>query len=165
MYDAIGFYLKCKDAGIKNIFGCEFYVVPEGSSKTVKKSNDPDDQGDGDMVNNFHLIALAYNRQGLTNLHTILSIANECGYEGATTDDHFYYFPRVKFCDLEKYSEGIIISSACMGGEIPRLLAQGRDSDAIKVAKRYKKVFGENYYLEIMDHENKKGKCVGGQIS
>lgn len=163
MFDAMGFDIKAKKAGIKHIFGCEVYVLPEGDSTTVLRDNNPDEKSDNNYVKNFHLIVLAYNRTGLTNLHKLLSVANDCGYEGASVGDHFYYNARVKFEELEKYKEGLIISSACMGGEVPRLLAQGRTKEAIRVAKRYHEVFGDNYYLEIMDHEDKKGRCIEGQ--
>lgn len=160
MFDAMGFDIKAKKAGIKHIFGCEVYVLPEGDSTTVLRDNNPDEKSDNIYVKNFHLIVLAYNRTGLTNLHKLLSVANDCGYEGASVGDHFYYTARVKFEELEKYKEGLIVSSACMGGEVPRLLAQGRTKEAIRVAKRYHAVFGDNYYLEIMDHEDKKGRCI-----
>ena len=163
MFDAMGFDIKAKKAGIKHIFGCEVYVLPEGDSTTVLRDNNPDEKSDNIYVKNFHLIVLAYNRIGLTNLHKLLSVANDCGYEGASVGDHFYYTARVKFEELEKYKEGLIVSSACMGGEVPRLIAQGRIKEAIRVAKRYHEVFGDNYYLEIMDHEDKKGRCIEGQ--
>lgn len=163
MFDAMGFDIKAKKAGIKHIFGCEVYVLPEGDSTTVLRDNNPDEKSDNNYVKNFHLIVLAYNRTGLTNLHKLLSVANDCGYEGASVGDHFYYTARVKFEELEKYKEGLIISSACMGGEVPRLIAQGRVKEAIHVAKHYHEVFGDNYYLEIMDHEDKKGRCIEGQ--
>jgi DNA polymerase-3 subunit alpha len=143
MWDALGFYLKAKDAGIKPIIGCEVYAMPEGESINVRKSTNPDDESDDDYVKYFHLVLIAKDADGLENLHKICSIAND--------ENHFYYKPRVKREDLEKYHEGIICLSACLGGEVPMLITHNKIKEAVKVAKLYKKIFGDDYYLEVQD--------------
>lgn len=107
MYDAMGFYLKAKKAGIKPIMGCEVYMIPEGKSAQLRKSDDPDEEGKDDTIPYFHLVLLAKDGQGLFNLHKLCSIA------GNKEDGHFYYRPRLFRKDLEEYFEGLICLSAC----------------------------------------------------
>lgn len=146
MYDAMGFYLKAKKAGIKPIIGCEVYMIPEGVSAQLRRSDDPDEQGDSDTVPYFHLVLLAKNEVGLFNLHKLCSIA------GTKADGHFYYRPRLFRKDLEENSEGLICLSACIGGEVPKLILAGQLKEAKKCALWYQSVFGEDYYLEYQDH-------------
>lgn len=148
-YDSGGFYLKAVKAGIKPLMGCEVYVIPEGASATLPKSDDPDEEGSDATVPYFHLVLLAKDAEvGLPNLNMLLSdkIANN------REDGHFYYRPRIKFEDLEKYHEGLICSSACPGGEIGKAISSGNTKLAMQVAKRYKALFGDDYYLEVMCH-------------
>ena len=106
MYGAIDFYLASKEAGIKPIIGCEMYVAPtDHTARTAAEKN------------NSHLVLLAKNAKGYRNLMQLTSTAH---LEG------FYYKPRVDHKLLEKYHEGLIALTACIGGEIPSLVLQGR---------------------------------------
>lgn len=130
MYGAIEFYDRCLAAGIKPIVGCEVYVDPEGHTSREKKGR------------NFHLLLLAENQQGYNNLIKLVSIANT---------DGFYYRPRIDYDLLTQYSQGIIASSACLAGEIPSLILQGKENDALAKAHMYRDIMGEdNFFLEIM---------------
>lgn len=132
MYGAIAFYKACKDQGVKPILGCEVYVSEK--DMTIK-----------DKTNKrFHLILLAENNQGFKNIMKIVSLAFVDGY---------YYKPRVDKEVLKKYSKGIIATSACLGGEVQRLILD-RDLEAAKAAAlEYREIFGENnFFLELQDH-------------
>lgn len=132
MYGAIAFYKACKEQGVKPILGCEVYVSEK--DMTIK-----------DKTNKrFHLILLAENNQGFKNIMKIVSLAFVDGY---------YYKPRVDKEVLKKYSKGIIATSACLGGEVQRLILD-RDLDAAKAAAlEYREIFGENnFFLELQDH-------------
>ena len=130
---AIEFYKEAKARGIKPIIGIETYVA-------ARKHTDKDPQKD---KNRYHVILLAMNMTGYQNLMQLSTKANL---------DGFYYFPRVDHELLEQYNEGIIALSACMGGEIGNAFKEGQDVAAEKIAKWYKGVFGDRYYLEIQDH-------------
>jgi len=130
MYGAIEFYLKAKSAGLKPLIGCEAYVATKGRmDKTVRQSN--------------HLVLIAQNATGYKNLVKLVSIGFTEG---------FYYKPRVDHEMLKKYSEGLIVLSACLGGEVASALLMDDYQQAKKSASFYKEVFKDNYYLEIQDH-------------
>jgi DNA polymerase-3 subunit alpha len=129
----IDFYKTGKANDIKPIIGLETYVA-------ARKHTDKDPQKDKQR---FHLILLAMNFKGYQNLMQLSTTANLNG---------FYYYPRVDHDLLEKYNEGIIALSACMGGEVGDRLRNGQYDQAREVAKWYKSVFGDRYYLEIQDH-------------
>jgi DNA polymerase-3 subunit alpha len=133
MHGAIQFYRAAKDAGIKPIIGCEAYIA-SGS----RLSHTPADK------QSYHLVLLAKNHQGYQNLVQLITKAN---LEG------FYYRPRMDKEILEQYHEGLIALTACLAGEIPRLILEGRKEDARQAALWYKKTFGEgNFYLELQRH-------------
>lgn len=135
MYGAIEFYEKCKKAGIKPIIGVEAYLAPE--SRFDKNTVDNEKR-------NYHLILLAKNNEGYKNLIKITTIAHLEGY---------YYKPRVDWETLQKYSGGLIASTACLGGEIPRLILSNKIDQAKKRIREYEALFGKgNFYLEIQDH-------------
>ncbi|MBQ4007795.1 MAG: PHP domain-containing protein, partial [Muribaculaceae bacterium] len=117
----------------KPIFGCEAYVA----KKSKEDQLDKNDKG-------YHLILLAKNYQGYKNLVKIVSRA---------WIDGFYWHPRTDKADLEKYSEGIICCSACLGGEVPQLIMHGDLKGAREVVRWFKRVFGEDYYLELQRHK------------
>ena len=132
MYGAISFYEACKAAGIKPIIGCEVYVCHDRKTRMGRR---------GDTAN--HLILLAKNNEGYKNLCKLVSL----GFlEG------FYYKPRVDMELLRRYSEGLICTSACIAGELPELLLDGDYEGAVALAKEYKDVFGEDYYIELQNH-------------
>ncbi|MEO6761029.1 MAG: DNA polymerase III subunit alpha [Candidatus Saccharimonadales bacterium] len=133
MSGTIEFYKQAKSKDIKPLIGMETYVAARGHT-------DKDPQKD---KNRFHLILLAMNNTGYQNLMQLSSTANLAG---------FYYFPRVDHELLERYNEGLIVLSACMGGEIGNSLKNDDYAKAREIASWYKKVFGDRYYLEVQDH-------------
>ncbi|HEU4914504.1 MAG TPA: DNA polymerase III subunit alpha [Candidatus Saccharimonadales bacterium] len=130
---AIEFYKEAVANDIKPIIGIETYVA-------ARKHTDKDPQKD---KMRYHLVIHAMNEQGLRNLFQLSTIANLHGY---------YYFPRIDHELLEKYNEGLIVTSACLGGEIGDAIKTGQYDKAKEVATWYKSVFGDRYYLEIQDH-------------
>lgn len=129
----IEFYKEAKQRGIKPVLGIETYIA---ARKLTDKETNLDKE-------NYHLILLAMNDQGYKNLMQLSTIANLDGY---------YYKPRIDRDTLAEYSEGLICLSGCMGSEIGQALIEGLFDQALKIAKWYKKVFKDRYYLEIQDH-------------
>lgn len=127
------FYDLCRKKGIKPILGCEAYVA---RVSRFNKEKPVDRSGE-------HLIILAKNRQGYRNLVKLCS---------AAFIDGFYYRPRIDKDLLQKHHEGLIISSACLGGEIDQKIMAGDIAAAEKAALWYKDLFGDDYYLEVMRH-------------
>jgi DNA polymerase-3 subunit alpha len=130
---AIEFYKEGTNNGVKPLIGIETYVA-------ARKHTDKDP---GKDKNRFHLILIAMNNTGWQNLMQLSTIANLHGV---------YYYPRVDRDLLEQYNEGIIALSACMGGEVGNALKNDDHDAAVDIAKWYKRVFGDRYYLEIQDH-------------
>lgn len=124
------------DQKFKPIIGCEMYVAKE--SKLDKK-----DKRD----NGYHLIVLAKNEKGYHNLVKLVSRAWTEGY---------YYKPRTDREDLAKYHEGLIVCSACLGGEVPQFIMHDEIEAAEERVKWYQSVFGEDYYLELQRHQTFK---------
>ncbi len=140
MYGVIDFYQKAKKAGIKPIIGVETYLAPKSR---FDKNTRQDGRG-------YHLILLAENNIGYQNLITLISKAH---LEG------FYYKPRIDWELLKEYHEGLIASTACLGGEIPRLINSDKLAEAEKRILEYNNLFGQdNFYLEIMDHPELDGQ-------
>ncbi len=135
MYGVIYFYKAAREAGIKPIIGCEVYVAP--GSRFEKENSVSDDRY-------RHLVLLAENNQGYSNLMKIVS-------KGFT--EGFYYKPRVDMEVLEQYHEGIIALSACLAGEIPGYLIRNDYENARAAALRFVDIFGrDNFFLELQDH-------------
>ena len=130
---SIELYKTAKNEDIKPIIGMEAYVAN-------RKHTDRDPQLDRGR---HHLILLAMNNTGHQNLMRLSSIANI---------DGMYYKPRIDHDLLEKYNEGLIVLSGCIGGEVGDLLRQDQYDQAKKVAEWYKSIFGDRYYIEIQDH-------------
>ena len=133
-YGLVEFYDECVSKGIKPILGCEFYEAPD--SRFDKKS-------DSNGERYFHLILLVKNETGYKNLCKLISRSNTEG---------FYYKPRIDFDLLEQFHEGLICTSACIAGRIQSSIIRGDIEKAEEYLLRYKKIFGEDYYLEIQDH-------------
>jgi len=129
----IEFYKEAKNKGVKPIIGMETYIA----ARTLQEKDPGKDKP------NYHLIVLAMNNTGYRNLMRLSTIGNLQG---------FYYKPRIDHAMLEKYNEGLIILSGCIGGEVADLLRQEQYDQAKEIAKWYKKVFGDRYYLEVQDH-------------
>ena len=133
MFGAIDFYRACKKEGVKPIIGCEVYVAPR--SRTDKQP--------GIDNHYYHLILLAKNNEGYKNLSKLVSLSFVDGY---------YYKPRIDREILEKYHEGLICLSACLAGEVNQALLSGQNEKAEQVALWHKKVFGDDYYIEIQNN-------------
>ncbi|MBR0056668.1 MAG: DNA polymerase III subunit alpha [Kiritimatiellae bacterium] len=128
------FYDACRKGGVKPILGCEAYVAAR--SRLDKKERRD--------LSGAHLILLAKNLEGYRNLVKLISFAHTEG---------FYQRPRIDKALLEQYHGGLICSSACVAGEVPRLILENRMEDALAAARWYRDLFGDDYYLEVMRHQ------------
>ncbi|MCH5250902.1 MAG: DNA polymerase III subunit alpha [Lachnospiraceae bacterium] len=143
MYGVIDFYKEAKAAGINPIIGCEVYVAP--NSRFDKELTGGEDRY-------YHLVLLAENNTGYSNLMKIVSRGFTEGY---------YYKPRVDMEVLQEFHEGLIALSACLAGEVSRYIQKGLIDEAKKAAKRYEDCFGKgNYFLELQDHGMPEQKTV-----
>lgn len=134
MYGAIDFYKQAKKEGIKPIIGCEVYVAKRTRFDKVSEF---------DKIRH-HLVLLCKDNEGYKNL---IKMVSESWISG------FYTKPRIDKDLLKEHSRGLIAMSACLAGEIPRLLAGGNYDEAKKCAQEYSSIFGENnFYLEVQDH-------------
>jgi DNA polymerase-3 subunit alpha len=133
MYGAIPFYKACVAHGIKPIIGCEMYVAA-GSMRTKLPRQEQ-------AIH--HLIVLAKNETGYRNLMRLCSDAHLHG---------FHYKPRTDIEQLERYAEGLIVLSSCLGSEISQHLLHDRYEEAKAAALRFRSIFGGDFYLEIQDH-------------
>ena len=143
MYGAIEFYKKCKAEGVKPIIGSEFYFTPTSRfDKSARNAN--------------HLILLAKSEIGYKNL---IKLSSYSFTEG------FYYNPRIDRELIERYSKDIICLSACLAGEIPRLIMEGKQEEAEKKALYYQEVFGkDSFFLEMQIHGIKEEKIVAKSL-
>jgi DNA polymerase-3 subunit alpha len=134
MYGAVEFYKACKSAGVHPVLGCEVYVAPRSRwDKVAGLDESP-----------YHLVLLAETQEGYQNL---IKLVSKGWLEG------FYYKPRVDKALLKQYSKGLIALSACLAGEIPSHLLQGRKDQARQAAADYLEIFGKNnFFLELQDH-------------
>ena len=133
MYGAVDFYNACKTKNIKPIIGCEFYIAPKN-----RFDKDPSYSYD-------HLTVIAKNNLGYSNLIKLVSRGN---LEG------FYYRPRIDKEILKEHSEGLIVLSGCPSAELFKKIVSGDEKSITDTISWYKEVFGDDYYLEIMRHEN-----------
>lgn len=127
---------KKREAEFKPIFGCEMYVARRG----MRTKECKEDQS------GWHLIVLAKNEKGYHNLIKLVSHA---------WVDGFYMRPRTDHAELKKYREGLIVCSACIGGEVPQKILSGNLEAAEEAVLWFKKCFGDDYYLELQRHEVK----------
>ncbi len=147
MYGCVDFWKAATEEGIRPIIGCEVYVAP--GSRFDKEANIGDERY-------HHLILLAENNKGYENLCKIVSIGFTEGY---------YYRPRVDFEVLSKYKEGLIVCSACLAGELARLLVKGDMDGARACAQKYLDTFGrDNYFLELQDHGYPEQRTVNSGL-
>ncbi|MBP5738735.1 MAG: DNA polymerase III subunit alpha [Abditibacteriota bacterium] len=146
MYGNLIFYTEARSAGIKPILGCEVYVAPRSMA-------DKDPHKDKDR---YHLILLAKNNDGYKNLIKIVSTAFSEG---------FYYKPRVDKELLDRYSDGLIAMSACLGGEIPHHILKGDPEAADRSLGQYIDIFGkDDFYIELQDHGMPEQKKVNAAL-
>ena len=148
MYGVVDFYKACKEAGIKPIIGCEVYVAPRGRTRFQKVH---------EFDSSFHhLVLLCRNEEGYRNLSYMVS---QAFLEG------FYIKPRIDLDLLREHCGGLIACSACLGGEVPKLLAAGDYDKAKEVALEMRELFGaDGYYLELQDHGIPVQRQVNGGL-
>ena len=133
MYGVIEFYKACKAGGINPIIGIEAYLTEDMHDHSKRFSDDY-----------HHLLLLAKNNTGYYNLLKLTTIANTEGW---------HLRPRIDKKVLEKYADGLIVTSSCLSGEIPKKLLKEQQDEAYKMARWYQDIFGlENFYLEIQEH-------------
>src|SRR5437764_4406698 len=133
MYGAIEFFKACKAEGINPVIGIEAYLTENMHDHSKRFSDDY-----------HHLLLLAKNNTGYYNLLVLTTIAHTEGW---------HLRPGIDKCVLAKYAEGLIVTSSCLSGEIPKKLLKEQQEDAYKMARWYQDVFGpENFYLEIQEH-------------
>ncbi len=149
MYGSIELLKLCKQAGIKPIIGNEMYVI-NGSILDAQPKKEK----------RYHLVVLAKNSIGYKNLVKLTTISHLQGMRGRGI------FSRACIDKdlLKKYSEGLIVSTACLGGEIPQAILRGRIDVAREVSAWYKDIFGEDFYLEIQDHGSIEDRIVNVAI-
>lgn len=147
MFGVIDFYRVAKEAGINPILGCEVYVAP--GSRFDKETQTGEDRY-------YHLVLLAENNQGYSNLMKIVSAGFVEGY---------YYKPRVDIDVLKKYHKGVIALSACLAGEVARYLSKGLYEEGKRAALKYEEIFGkDNFFLELQDHGIPQQQMVNQQL-
>ena len=133
MYGAIEFYKACKAGGINPVIGIEAYLTEDMKDHSKRYSDDY-----------HHLLMVAKNNTGYNNLMRLTTIAHTEGW---------HLRPRMDKKVLEKYAEGIIVTTSCLSGEIPKMLLKEEKEKAYQTAKWYMDVFGrENFYIEIQEH-------------
>jgi len=143
IFGAVKFFQKCKKAGIKPVLGMEAYCTEDASVKDIKNRY-------------FHLLLLVQNETGYKNLCKLISYSFK---------DGFYFKPRIDYKTLERYSEGLIVSSACLGGHIPQLLLKGQEDKAEEKIEWFLNIFGrEKFYLEVQPEDQKEQAIVNNKI-
>ena len=147
MYGAIQLISLCQDKGIKPIVGNEMYIVnePPGSKKRCRK---------------YHQVVLVKNDRGYKNLVKLTTISHLQGVTGSG----LFARPCITKDALAQYKEGLIVTSACLGGEVPQAILQKRPDAARKVARWYQEVFGDDYYIEIQDHGSIEDRIVNIEL-
>lgn len=147
MYGTLDFYKECNKQGIKPIIGTEAYMAHDHRSERPSRRGRVDDSGgetDGGKKLYYHLILLAENNTGYQNLIQLSSLAFMEGY---------YYKPRMDWELLDKYSDGLIATSGCLGGHVLQSLLNGDERGALEKAARLQDIFGrDNFFIELQDH-------------
>ena len=132
IFGAVKFFQLCKKAGIKPILGMEAYITDDVENRSVDNKY-------------YHTILLVENEIGYKNLCKLISFSYQQG---------FYFKPRIDYAQLEKYSQGLIVTSACLGGHINRLLQADQEDEAIKLIRWHLNIFGKDrYYLEVQPED------------
>src|SRR3990167_667129 len=135
VFGAVKFFQKCKKAGIKPILGIEAYLTEDVNIKTVDKKY-------------YHIVLIVQNDVGYKNLCKLISFSHREG---------FYFKPRIDYATLEKYSEGLIATTACLGGHISQLLINNKREEAEIWIDWFLRVFGkERFYLEVQPEDQKE---------
>ena len=147
MYGAVELIKICRNKNVKPIIGNEMYVI-NGDIEEKKRCK------------KYHQVVLAKNTQGYKNLVKLTTISHLKGMQGKG----IFARPCINKELLKQYHEGLIVTSACLGGEIPQAIMKGRLDIARQVAQWYKDVFGDDYYLEIQDHGSVEDRVVNVEI-
>ncbi|HEY9596668.1 MAG TPA: PHP domain-containing protein, partial [Cyanophyceae cyanobacterium] len=147
MYGAIELIKTCRGKNIKPIIGNEMYVI----------NGDIEKKG---RYRKYHQVVLAKNTQGYKNLVKLTTISHLKGFQGKG----IFARPCINKELLQQYHEGLIVTSACLGGEVPQAILKGDPQLAREVAQWYKNVFGDDYYLEIQDHGSIEDRIVNVEI-
>ncbi|MDD1467489.1 DNA polymerase III subunit alpha, partial [Dolichospermum sp. ST_sed5] len=147
MYGAVELIKICRNKNVKPIIGNEMYILNGEIDKQERRPK-------------YHQVVLAKNTQGYKNLVKITTISHLQGVQGKG----IFSRPCINKDLLKQYREGLIVTSACLGGEIPQAIMSNRPDAARKVAKWYKNVFGEDFYLEIQDHGSQEDRIVNVEI-
>jgi DNA polymerase-3 subunit alpha len=135
IFGAVKFFQTAQKEGIKPVLGCEMYLCPDVTIKDVNERY-------------YHLIVIVKNETGYKNLCRLMAFAYKEGY---------YFKPRIDYAILKKYSEGLIVTTACLGGHIPKLLRRGKEEEAYKWTEWMLDVFGpERFFLELQPPEYEK---------
>ncbi len=152
MYGAIELIKVCRGKGIKPIIGNEMYVINGDIEVNITEKKK--------RHRKYHQVVLAKNTQGYKNLVKLTTISHLKGYQGSG----IFARPCINKELLEKYHEGLIVTSACLGGEVPQAILKGDLAQAEKIAKWYQDLFGDDYYLEIQDHGSPEDRMVNVAI-
>ncbi|MBD2253944.1 DNA polymerase III subunit alpha [Nostoc parmelioides] len=148
MYGAIELLKICRSKNIKPIIGNEMYILNGDLAKQERGRP------------KYHQVVLAKNTKGYKNLVKLTTISHLQGVQGKG----IFSRPCINKDLLKEYHEGLIVTSACLGGEIPQAILSNRPDAARKVAKWYKDVFGDDFYLEIQDHGSQEDRIVNVEI-
>ena len=147
MYGAVELIKICRSKTIKPIIGNEMYIINGDIEKQERRPK-------------YHQVVLAKNTKGYKNLVKLTTISHLQGVQGKG----IFSRPCINKDLLKQYGEGLIITSACLGGEIPQAILSNRPDAARKIAKWYQEVFGEDFYLEIQDHGSQEDRIVNVEI-
>lgn len=147
MYGAIELIKVCQGKGVKPIIGNEMYVINGDIDKQQRRPK-------------YHQVVLAKNTQGYKNLVKLTTISHLQGIQGKG----IFSRPCINKALLEQYHEGLIVTSACLGGEVAQAILQNRPDVARKVAEWYKDLFGDDYYLELQDHGSPEDRVVNVEV-
>jgi DNA polymerase-3 subunit alpha len=143
IFGAVKFFKLCKKAGIKPILGMEAYITDDVENKSVDNKY-------------YHTILLVQNEIGYKNLCKLISFSYQQG---------FYFKPRIDYAQLEKYNEGLIVTSACLGGHLNRLLKADQKNEAIKLIEWHQKLLGKDrYYLEVQPEDQEEQAVYNKQL-
>jgi len=147
MYGAIELIKQCRERGIKPIVGNEMYVINGDITKQERRPR-------------YHQVVLAKNTEGYRNLVKLTTISHLRGVQGKG----IFARPCINKELLAEYRQGLIVTSACLGGEIPQKILQGKYQEAREVARWYQQTFGDDFYLEIQDHGAPEDRIVNVEL-
>ncbi|HJZ23672.1 MAG TPA: PHP domain-containing protein, partial [Candidatus Babeliales bacterium] len=143
IFGAVKFFQKCKKAGIKPILGMEAYFTEDAKVKNAENKY-------------YHLIILVQNAIGYKNLCKLISYSYQEG---------FYFKPRIDYNILEKHSEGLIVTSACLGGHIPKLLMSNNQKELAERLDWFLRIFGrDRFFLEVQPEDQEEQKILNQKL-